>query len=115
MHLLCHLLVTGLFLLGSSFVLDALDMGLVGTSDVSRQHHRSRPNRRETKHMGVKSKETDEETREIKSRSSRNSHREAKKERKNTHLALRFLLLLHLTLPLLDSLLVFPGLESLSV
>lgn len=29
-HLLCHLLVAGLFFLGSSLVLDALDVGLVG-------------------------------------------------------------------------------------
>lgn len=36
-------------------------------------------------------------------------------EKPAAHLALSFLLLLHLALPLLDSLLVFPGLEPLSV
>lgn len=36
-HLLCHLLVAGLFLLGGSLVLDALNVGLVG-EEVVRDH-----------------------------------------------------------------------------
>lgn len=57
MHLLGHLLVTGLFLLGSSFVLDTLNMGLVGTSEVSILYQRSRPDERAYRESQVKQKE----------------------------------------------------------